>query len=63
MAYDATVRHSTANLYPFRFIAPEEYKVAFEIRGLTVGYLETVARTYSCRKEYFEFVVVEAQIT
>jgi SAM-dependent methyltransferase len=46
------------NLYPFRFITPEEYAAALELRGLRVAYNETVGRTYRGRLEYFEFVVV-----
>jgi SAM-dependent methyltransferase len=46
------------NLYPFRFIAPEEYASALEARGMRVGYRETVGRTYRAGAEYFAFVVV-----
>ena len=48
------------NLYPFRFIAPQEYRAALEACGFKVTYLETVGRTYG-RKEYFEFVVTAAE--
>jgi SAM-dependent methyltransferase len=45
------------NLYPFRFVAPDEYRQQIEARGLSVTYLERVGRTYGMT-EYFEFVVI-----
>lgn len=47
--------------YPFRFLHPEEYKENLEEIGFNITYLETVGRTYNQGKEYFEFIVVEAQ--
>jgi len=46
------------NLYPFRFITPNEYAGALESRGLRVAYKETVGRSYRSGAEYFEFVVI-----
>jgi hypothetical protein len=49
------------NLYPFRF--EDEGAVAQKLSesGLELRYLETVGRTYRDRKEYFEFLIFEAQ--
>lgn len=47
-------------LYPFRFIHPEEYKRDLVHQGFKVQYLETVNRTYNSMNETFEFVVIEA---
>jgi SAM-dependent methyltransferase len=48
----------SGNLYPFRFIAPDEYAAALESRGLQVVYKETTGRSYHGGDEYFEFVVI-----
>lgn len=47
-------------LYPFRFIHPEEYKTDLIHQGFKLQYLETVSRTYNLMSEYFEFVIIEA---
>jgi cyclopropane fatty-acyl-phospholipid synthase-like methyltransferase len=47
-------------LYPFRFIHPQEYKQHLLDQGFKVQYLETVNRTYNSMNEIFEFVVIEA---
>lgn len=47
-------------LYPFRFIHPQEYQQHLIKRGFKVQYLETVNRTYNSMNETFEFVVIEA---
>lgn len=63
---DGIRRESSAyfgNLYPFRFIAPDEYAVAMESRGLRVVHNETVGRSYRNGEEYFEFVVVVGENT
>ncbi|MBU1055042.1 MAG: class I SAM-dependent methyltransferase [Proteobacteria bacterium] len=46
------------NFYPFRFIAPQNYKTLLEKNGFKVSYLETVSRTYNNMQEYFEFVTI-----
>ena len=46
------------NTYPFRFIAAPDYHDALATRGIRTVYNETVGRTYSDGKEYFEFVVI-----
>jgi len=51
----------TGSHYPFRFITGEEHAKALEQRGLSVSYNEAVSRTYQNGREYFEFVVIEAQ--
>jgi hypothetical protein len=48
-------------LYPFRFIEPEEFAALLEQRGLTVLRNERIGRTYSNRSEYFEFVSIHAE--
>lgn len=50
----------TGQLYPFRFLYPQEYKKQLEDAGFRVQYTETVNRTYHNQKELFEFVVIEA---
>ncbi|MBP9829263.1 MAG: class I SAM-dependent methyltransferase [Proteobacteria bacterium] len=47
-------------LYPFRFIHPQEYQHHLINQGFKVQYLETVSRTYNSMRETFEFVVIEA---
>ena len=51
----------TGQKYPFRFMHPEEYRELLVSKGLEVTYLETVGRTYNNGREYYEFIVVEAQ--
>lgn len=51
----------SGNLYPFRFIHPEEYKQNLINVGFTVQHLETVKKTYNSMNESFEFVVIEAK--
>ena len=59
------IRRPTApfhgNLYPFRFIASDEYADCLASSGKWfVNYNETVGRTYRGGQDYFEFVVIEA---
>lgn len=49
------------NYYPFRFTSGDEYRSALEARDMHTVYNETVGRTYSGGKEYFEFVVIVAE--
>jgi len=48
------------NHYPFRFSHPRELESQLQEVGLTVGYMETLGRTYHDRRDYFEFVIAEA---
>lgn len=50
----------SGNYYPIRFVHPEEYREQVVNAGLSVGYLETVRRSYFQRSETFEHVVLEA---
>ena len=47
--------------YPFRFTSGAHYQQLLTNAGLTTDYLETVGRSYSNQKEYFEFVVIGGQ--
>jgi SAM-dependent methyltransferase len=49
------------NIYPFRFIAPEEYAAVLNDEGC-VAYNETIGRTYRSGVEYFEFVVIVGEM-
>jgi len=49
----------SGNLYPFRFVHPEEYAALIQDAGMEVRYLETIRRSYRGRTEDFEHVVVE----
>lgn len=62
------IRRSTApfygNFYPFRFISLDEYAAFLSGAGggcFNVTYSETVGRTYRNGREYFEFVVIQAE--
>ena len=50
----------TGNLYPFRFMHPNEVETIFKDASFSIEYLETVGRTYRRGVEYFEFIVTEA---
>lgn len=49
----------SGNLYPFRFISPDEYAAQLDQAGFDVEYCETLGRTYRNGAEYFEFVVIQ----
>jgi SAM-dependent methyltransferase len=49
------------NLYPFRFVAPEEYAEMLVREGFTVLSNERIGRTYRNGAEYFEFVSIAAE--
>jgi SAM-dependent methyltransferase len=62
------IRRPTApyygNLYPVRFVTPEEYAALLHDAGercFTVTYDEIVGWTYRNREEYFEYVVIQAK--
>jgi SAM-dependent methyltransferase len=51
------------NFYPFRFVSQEEYADLLTKAGkglLSVTHSEAMGRTYDSGKEYFEFVVIQA---
>ncbi len=50
------------NFHPFRFLHPRQYKDLVESHGLRVTYCETLGRSYRNGQEYFEFVVLEAEV-
>jgi ubiquinone/menaquinone biosynthesis C-methylase UbiE len=58
------IRRETApyagQLYPFRFIGPDEYPALLEQRGLQTTRCERIGRTYNDGTEYFEFVSLHA---
>lgn len=49
------------NAYPFRFVGGEGYVRALTSRKMRVNSVETVGRSYRDGKEYFEFVVIDAE--
>jgi len=49
------------NNYSLRFLSIREYSNILKKLKFKIKYLETTSRTYRSRKEYFEFIVVEAK--
>ena len=52
----------SGNMYPFRFMAPDDAERLMECNGLKVEYMETLSRSYFGRRESFEFLLLQAEM-